>query len=345
MNDSVSIKIDEDRARLIGSREHNLHVANGVNLHRRTDVAPASLLTPLSDKQIAALNSKQESVEAALRGAIGSPFFAAPGFILFNGDCREYLDKLASSSVKFNLTITSPPYNIGKEYERNLPVQQYVSWCSTWMKAIHRVTSEFGSFWLNLGFFEVPGAGLCVPIAYLLWNKSAFFLLQEVVWAYGAGVAAKTRLSPRNEKWLYFVRNPQSYTFNLDEIRDPNVKFPNQKKKGKFRCNPLGKNPSDVWEFPKVTTGEQRSSKERTKHPAQFPLGVVQRIARASSNVLDLVLDPFSGSGSVGIAAAGLGRIFIGFELRQDYCAMSAARYQEYIDGRTKAAQRELEQT
>ena len=102
--------------------------------------------------------------------------------------------------------------------------------------------------------------------------------MQEIVWKYGAGVSAKRRLSPRNEKWLFYVKNPDDYTFNLNEIRDPNVKYPNQKKNGKFRCNPLGKNPSDVWEFPKVTTGSNRSSKERTGHPAQFPLSVVLRV-------------------------------------------------------------------
>lgn len=118
--------------------------------------------------------------------------------------------------------------------------------------------------------------------------------------------------------------------FNLDEIRDPNVKYPNQKKNGKYRCNPLGKNPSDVWEFPKVTTGSKRSSKERTGHPAQFPLPVVERVVRASSHPLQLVLDPFAGSCSAGIAAVGLGRLFIGIEIRQDYCELSINRYEKF---------------
>ena len=124
MNDAVRIKIDEDRQRLIGSREHNSHVANGVNIHRPTRVAPDQLLKPLSDEQIAARNSKHKVVEKSLKESIGNPFFSEPGFILYNGDCLEFLDRLVSSSIRFNLTVTSPPYNIGKEYERNLSVDQ-----------------------------------------------------------------------------------------------------------------------------------------------------------------------------------------------------------------------------
>jgi adenine-specific DNA-methyltransferase len=205
------------------------------------------------------------------------------------------------------------------------------------MDLIYRLTKSNGAFWLNMGYLEVPGKGLCVPISYLLWDKSPFYLLQEVVWKYGAGVATKHRLSPRNEKWLFYIKNSQEYTFNLDAIRDPNVKYPNQKKNGKFRCNALGKNPSDVWEFPKVTTGEKRKSRERTGHPAQFPLGVVERIVQASSQQIEIVLDPFAGSCSAGIAALGLGRLFIGFEIRKDYCEMAVQRFKAFQQERREA--------
>jgi adenine-specific DNA-methyltransferase len=198
------------------------------------------------------------------------------------------------------------------------------------MTQIYHATVPFGTFWLNVGYLRVPGRGLCVPIPYLIWDKSPFYLLQEVVWNYGAGVSTKRRLSSRNEKWLFFVRDSKSYTFNLDDIRDPNVKYPSQKKNGKYRCNPLGKNPSDVWQLPKVTTGAKRSSRERTSHPAQFPLPVVERIVRASSNVGDVVLDPFAGSFSAGIAACGAGRVFVGFEIREDYCELAIERYERF---------------
>jgi adenine-specific DNA-methyltransferase len=336
-NDLVKIRITEDRERLIGSSEHNPNVAGGVNLHKRTSVAPTGLMKPLSEQELALQARRQAEIDPILRDRLGAPFFSGPGFILYKRDCVEALESLAASSLRINLTVTSPPYNIGKEYERDMAVEHYVEWCSRWMKAIHAATDDAGAFWLNLGYFEVPGSGLCVPIPYLLWNKSPFYLLQEVVWTYGAGVSAKSRLSPRNEKWLFYVRDPARYTFNLDAIRDPNVKYPNQKKNGKFRCNPLGKNPSDVWEIPKVTTGSMRSSKERTPHPAQFPLAIVERIARSASNVGDVVVDPFAGSCSAGIAAAALGRVFIGFEVREDYCAFSAERFEQFLKERRDA--------
>lgn len=326
----MKIVVNEDRNRRIGNKEYNKYVAQGANEHRATDVAPSSLLKPLDSKLQEEFQNRYLEILDVLKERIGKPFFSAAGFILYQGSCTDLLERLCRTDLRIDLTVTSPPYNIGKEYEKPMSVDDYISWCSQWMHKIFAVTQNHGTFWLNVGYCEVPGKGLCVPITYLLWERSPFYLLQEIVWKYGAGVAAKRRLSPRNEKWLLYVKNPEQYTFNLDDVRDPNVKYPNQKKYGKFRCNPLGKNPSDVWEFPKVTTGRARSSKERTGHPAQFPLGVVERIIRVSSNPSDVVLDPFAGSSSAGIAATGLGRIFLGFEIRSDYCQVAVERFKEF---------------
>jgi len=319
-----------EKKRKIASRQHNRFVEERKD-HKRTRIAPANLLAKAGTLSGSFLTQARR-IERVLREALGEPFYSKAGFILYNGDCCEVLERLRASDFTFNLTVTSPPYNIGKEYESARPLDRYVEWCSKWMTLIHATTTPTGSFWLNLGYLEVDGSGLCVPIPYLIWNKSPFYLLQEVVWHYGAGVSARKRLSPRNEKWLFYTKERNDYTFNLDDIRDPNVKYPNQKKNGKFRCNPLGKNPSDVWSFPKVTTGRKRSSRERTGHPAQFPLPVVERVVLASSNRGELVLDPFAGSGSTGIAATALGRIFVGVERDTDYCKMAASRHREFLD-------------
>lgn len=320
----------EDDSRKIASQAHNAFITEGGELHQPTQIAPSSLLQPFSEELTSRILAKHQAIEKSLKDQLGEPFYSSPGFLLYQGDLTTLLDQLATTNIPVDLTVTSPPYNIGKEYESPLAVNEYVNWCSGWMQQIYTITQSTGSFWLNVGYLKVPGRGLCVPIPYLLWDKSPFYLLQEVVWAYGAGVSTRYRLSPRNEKWLFYVKTPQEYTFNLDDIRDANVKYPNQKKNGKFRCHPSGKNPSDVWEFPKVTTGAKRSSKERTGHPAQFPLGVVERIVRASSQPVDIVLDPFAGSCSTGIAAYGLGRLFIGFEMRSDYCEMAVERFHAF---------------
>jgi adenine-specific DNA-methyltransferase len=230
-----------------------------------------------------------------------------------------------------NLTVTSPPYNIGKEYENLLPLDDYINWCEKWITEVYRLTLYDGAFWLNVGYLSIKNRAKAIPISYLLWDKIPFYLIQEIVWNYGAGVAGSKFFSPRNEKFLWYVKNPEAYTFNLDDIRDPNVKYPNQKKNGKIKVNPLGKNPTDVWEFPKVTSGQNRSSKERTAHPAQFPSAVIQRIITASSHENEIVLDPFLGSGTTAMVALDLNRLVIGFEIRQDYCDIAANRIETFL--------------
>ncbi len=277
-----------------------------------------------------------QQVEAIL----GKPAFSSHGVSLYHADALEAMKHLPSALV--DLTITSPPYNIGKEYETPLPLADYLDWSERWIGEVHRLSRSFGAFWLNLGYTEVPGEGRAVPIAYLLWNRIPFHLVQEVVWNYGAGVATKLMFSPRNEKFLWLVKSADHYTFNLDDVRDPNVKYPNQRKNGQLRVNQLGKNPTDVWQFPKVTTGQgrtgQRASSERTKHPAQFPVSVIERIVKACSNPGELLLDPFMGSCTTAEVAIRLGRNVIGFEIKEEYIALGIERLQRII--RTMEADR-----
>jgi adenine-specific DNA-methyltransferase len=164
----------------------------------------------------------------------------------------------------------------------------------------------------------------------LLFPFSPFHLNQEVVWHYEAGVSARNYFSPRNEKWLWLVKDREHYIFDLDSIRDPNVKYPNQKKNGKLRVNPLGKNPGDVWIIPKVTTGQdmdgRRASAERTSHPAQFPERVIERIVLASSAENSVVLDPFGGSGTTSAVAERLGRWSIYFDVNDRYLQIARDR-------------------
>lgn len=261
---------------------------------------------------------------------LGKPYFQTEKCLIYRQDCCEAMPQLPENYI--NLTVTSPPYNIGKDYEKNMPLDEYLSWCSWWIKEIYRVTINHGAFWLNLGYLSIPERAKAIPIPYLLWDKIPFYLIQEVVWHYGAGVAGKKFFSPRNEKFLWYVKNPDLYTFNLDEVRDKNVKYPNQKKNGKIKVNPLGKNPTDVWSFPKVTSGKNRASKERTSHPAQFPLAVIERIIKAASNTNEFVLDPFLGSGTTALAALSLNRQVIGFEIREDYCEIAASRIEDLIN-------------
>jgi adenine-specific DNA-methyltransferase len=273
---------------------------------------------------------KDEAMEFTdISKLLGKPYFQSCNCLIYNLDCLEAMTILPDQSI--NLTVTSPPYNIGKEYENLLPLDDYINWCKKWITEVYRLTLYDGAFWLNLGYLSIKNRAKAIPISYLLWDKIPFYLIQEIVWNYGAGVAGSKFFSPRNEKFLWYVKNPEAYTFNLDDIRDPNVKYPNQKKNGKIKVNPLGKNPTDVWEFPKVTSGQNRSSKERTAHPAQFPSAVIQRIITASSHENEIVLDPFLGSGTTAMVALDLNRLVIGFEIRQDYCDIAANRIETFL--------------
>jgi len=259
---------------------------------------------------------------------LGEPVYENKDVLLYQGDSLKILQNFDRDSIP--LTVTSPPYNIGKEYEEILDLDEYLDWCEKWVNQIYRLTSKNGGFWLNLGYISIDGKAKAIPIPYLLWDRVPFYLVQEVVWNYGAGVAARKLFSPRNEKFLWYVKNSENYIFNLDDVRDPNVKYPNQKKNGKLKCNPNGKNPTDVWQIAKVTSGKNRSSKERTEHPAQFPLELIERIIKASSNQGDIILDPFMGSGSVAEAAIKSGRKSIGIEINPNYVEIAINRLETY---------------
>ena len=271
-----------------------------------------------------------ESIQEQIIHRLGAPYYYDRNCMIFCTDtlCAQSLlpDKL------FNLIITSPPYNIGKEYEDVVPVADYVKWTGLWASESCRLLADNGAFLLNIGYVRVEGKGRAIPLPYLLWDKIPLFLNQEIVWNYSAGVACKNYLSPRNEKLLWYVKDAENYVFNLDAIRDQNVKYPNSKRHGKPRVNTLGKNPSDVWEIAKITTGEGRSASERTAHPCQFPMDLINRIVLGFSNEKDIVFDPFLGSGTTMESCIRNNRYCIGFEVRKDYCDIAVQRLQQYYE-------------
>ena len=254
-----------------------------------------------------------------LRGGIGT--VDTPWKIVV-GDCLDRFSEIETGSVA--LVLTSPPYNIGKPYEQRLPLDEYVAWCRMWLAEIRRVLCPTGAAWINLGFLEVPALGRAVPLPYLLWPHFGLYLIQEVVWRYENGVACRRRLSPRNEKLVWLVKDPTAYSFDLDAIRDQDIRFPNSRRNGRLRYNPLGKNPGDVWHIPKVTSG--RASPERAAHPTQMPVALAERIVLACSRPGEIVLDPFSGSGTTLVAASRHGRKGIGIEKDVSYAEMASER-------------------
>jgi adenine-specific DNA-methyltransferase len=265
-----------------------------------------------------------DTIKKELALCLGKPYFESDNCLIFCGDSLKLQKKIKNSL--FNAVITSPPYNIGKEYESIKPLCNYIDWSTEWIADSSLLLKQNGALLLNLGYISIEGQGRAVPIPYLLWNKTPLYLNQEIVWNYSAGVACKNYLSPRNEKILWFVKNASNYTFNLDPIRDKNVKYPNSKRNGKLRVNTLGKNPSDVWEIAKVTTGAGRSSSERTPHPCQFPTDLTDRLVLGFTNASDIVLDPFAGSGTTLESCLKHNRFCVGFEILPEYCEIAKQR-------------------
>ena len=243
---------------------------------------------------------------------------------IYPGDCLDFLEKIPDESIK--LIVTSPPYNIGKEYEKKRQLQEY-------LKIQDRVISECvkklkpdGSICWQVGNFVQNGAITPLDIVlYPMFTKHGLHLRNRIAWTFGHGLHCSKRLSGRYEVILWFTKSDK-YTFNLDPIRVPQ-KYPNKtyyfgSRKGQLSCNPLGKNPSDVWDIPNV----KYKHIEKTEHPAQFPVALVERLVLSLTNKGDTVFDPYMGSGTTAIAALLHGRNSLGSEKEPKYIDIMCER-------------------
>lgn len=236
----------------------------------------------------------------------------------------NYLEK--KLSLKTNLLITSPPYGIGKEYETRKTYNQYYNFTKNWFSKSIKETSEDAVLCVQSGFIIIDKKPF--PIDYILTNIALNYGLKlnnRIVWHFGHGSHCKNRLSGRYETVCVFSKN-EKHTFNLDEVRVPQ-KYPNKKhykgkNKGKLSGNPLGKNPSDVWEI----TNVKHNHPEKTEHPCQFPELLVERLVKLYSNKNDIVLDPFVGSGTTAKVCKVLNRNFIGFDKEKKYIDIAVNR-------------------
>jgi adenine-specific DNA-methyltransferase len=154
----------------------------------------------------------------------------------------------------------------------------------------------------------------------------------RIVWHFEHGLHCSKRFSGRYETINWFTKT-DNYIFNLDEVRVPQ-KYPNKKhfkgpKTGQNSCNPLGKNPSDVWDIPNV----KNNHVEKTDHPCQFPVELVERLVLAMTNKGDWILDPFLGTGSAIIAALRHERKGAGAEVIKKYIDISRDRIKKEARG------------
>jgi adenine-specific DNA-methyltransferase len=255
---------------------------------------------------------------------IAPRFDPASDLVLFQGDC---LDLLATIPDGFaTLVVTSPPYNLGKSYEKRRQLNYYLDRQTRVITECVRVLDDSGSLCWQVGNYVE--AGEIVPLDILLYPIFANLgmrLRNRIVWHFEHGLHASRRFSGRYEVILWFTKGA-SYTFNLDQVRVPQ-KYPNKRhfkgpNRGELSGHPLGKNPGDLWQIPNVKANHV----EKTVHPCQFPVELVERLILSLTNAGDWVLDPFVGVGSTAIAALLHGRRAIGAEVVPEYVELARQR-------------------
>jgi adenine-specific DNA-methyltransferase len=237
---------------------------------------------------------------------------------IYTGDRIEFLNEVKNNSAQ--LIITSPPYNIGKSYEKKEPLEKYLyEQKKTLIECVKKLKDE-GSICWQVGNF-IKAKSEIVPLDIMIFNictKLGLKLRNRIIWHYEHGLHAKKKFSGRYETIMWFTKS-DNYYFDFNDIR-VKQKYPGKlgyrgKNKGKYTGNINGKNPSDVWIFPNVKSNH----KEKTDHPCQFPIELAERLILSMSKKNDLVLDPYAGAGTTLIAALKNNRKAAGSEILKEY--------------------------
>jgi len=233
----------------------------------------------------------------------------------------------------FKLIITSPPYNLGKEYEKRTGIDDYLSTQQSVIQECVRLLNDQGSICWQVGNFI--DSGQVIPLDTLLYpvfRDCGLKLRNRIIWHFGHGLHCSKRLSGRYETINWWTKS-DNYTWHLDPIRVP-AKYPNKRhfkgpKIGQLSGNPKGKNPSDVWTFPNV----KNNHPEKTTHPCQFPVELAERLVLSMSDKNDAVFDPYMGVGSTLIAAVMHKRKAYGCDIVREYVDITQDRIEKTISG------------
>jgi adenine-specific DNA-methyltransferase len=257
-------------------------------------------------------------------GRIKDQFARAHTSVVYNGTCLDLLASVPDESIQ--LVVTSPPYNLGKEYEKKLRLEDYVAQQSEVIAESVRVLRTDGSICWQVGNYVDKGQIIPLDtVLYPLFIKHGLNLRNRVVWHFEHGLHCSRRFSGRYETILWFTKSDQYY-FDLDPVRVPQ-KYPGKKHfkgphAGKYSGNPLGKNPGDVWIIPNVKSNHV----EKTDHPCQFPVELIERLVLSLTAKGQWVLDPFLGTGTSIVAAIRHNRRGVGAEVHGKYVRLAKSR-------------------
>lgn len=258
--------------------------------------------------------------------------------VLHEGDVREFI-KNKNLKNKIRLIVTSPPYNIGKEYEKVQELENYLDNQIGIIQDLIELITDDGSICWQVGNFVDKKTGHLVPLDipfYNIFREHGLMLRNRIIWYFKHGYPNKNKFTNQYETILWFTKS-ENHKFNLDDIRVPQLypgyRYPKgHKKEGQPSGNPRGKNPGNVWDIPQV----KAKHLEKTEHPAQFPISMIRRLVRGLTDQGDFVFDPFAGSGTTIAAAALENRIGLGAEVNKKYCKITRKRISDLNKGNMK---------
>lgn len=237
--------------------------------------------------------------------------------------CADACKLLAEAEPgQVNLVFADPPYNIGYVYDAyrdDRPDHEFVGWCREWMAACQRVLTPDGSMYIAIG--DDFAADLRI-----VGRELGLHLRNWIIWHYTFGQNMRVKFCRSHTHILYFVKDPRRFTFNDHALRFPSARHTEYQD---LRASPLGRLPNDVWdEFPRVCgTFRERAG----FHGCQLPEAMLHRIVLASTHPGDIVMDPFVGSGTTVVAAARLGRKYIGVDLSPEYVKRAENRLRQAL--------------
>ena len=260
-------------------------------------------------------------------------------YTLYTGSCENLLDQIEGRPAQ--LIVTSPPYNIGKSYEKRVALEEYLSDQDRVISKCVERLQRSGSICWQVGNHVQDGAIVPLDIAlYPLFAKHGLILRNRIIWHFEHGLHCSRRLSGRHETIMWFTWPGNDYVFDLDPIRVPQ-KYPGKRyykgpKAGQYSANPLGKNPGDVWIIPNV----KHNHVEKTDHPCQFPVELVERLVLALTRPGDLVIDPYIGSGSTAVAALLHERRVAGADVVPEFIDIARDRIENTLTGSVRTRPR-----
>lgn len=246
-------------------------------------------------------------------------------------DNRTFMAGLPDEKMK--LIVTSPPYNLGKSYESKAPLEVYLEEQREVIDECVRLLHPQGSLCWQVGNYVEEGEIIPLDtLLYSIFKRLGLKLRNRIIWHFGHGLHCTNRLSGRYETVNWWTKGDR-YTWNLDPIRTPS-KYPGKRyfkgpNVGKLSGNPKGKNPSDVWIFPNVKSNHP----EKTSHPCQFPVELVERLVLSMTNPGDAVFDPYMGVGSSVIAALMHDRKAYGCDIVPEYVKIAHERIEQLYAG------------